>query len=134
MKIIYAYVVGDIIHRGHLFHLKNAKSLGDTLIVGVLSEKAVLEKKPKPIFSLSERMQLIRALKMVDLVVVQDEYSPIKNIKIIKPNILAESESHNNKDIKEVIKIMKSIKGKVIVLPYFPEQSSTKIKEKIRNE
>ena len=51
MKIVYAYVCGDILHEGHLLFLENAKALGDKLIVGVLTDEAVMEKKARPALS-----------------------------------------------------------------------------------
>ena len=74
MILVYAYVVADILHCGHLEALRNARALGDKLIVGVLTDEAVCEKKPKPVVPFKERFDLVRALDMVDAVVAQDEY------------------------------------------------------------
>ena len=131
--IVYAYVVADLLHIGHVHALENAKALGDKLIVGVLTDEAVMEKKPKPVLSFSERMRLIKALKCVDCAVTQKTYSPIDNIKIIKPNIHMESDIHSDEDLEKTKKIADSIGCKVIVTPYYPEQSSTKIKEEVTN-
>ena len=133
-KIVFAYLVGDILHDGHILHLENAKALGDKLIASVLTDEATMSKKPRPTISFSERMRLVKALKCVDCVVAQTEYSPINNIKAIKPDILAESTSHSESDLKETKKVAKKIGCRVVVLPYFPEQSSTNIKNKIKNE
>ena len=130
-KIVYAYVVADLLHMGHVLSLENAKALGDKLIVGVLTDEAVMEKKPKPVLSFSERMRLVKALKCVDCVVAQKIYSPLENVKTIKPDILIESDSHSEEDLEETKKIADSIGCKVIVTPYYPEQSSTKIKENV---
>jgi len=132
MKIVFAYLVGDILHDGHILHLENAKALGDKLIASVLTDKATMSKKPKPTISFSERMRLVKALKCVDCVVAQTEYSPIKNLKAINPDILAESTSHSKSDLKKTMKVAKQIGCRVVVLPYFPEQSSTSIKNKIK--
>ena len=137
MRIVYSYYVLDIIHSGHLLMMKNAKALAGKdgkSIVGILSDKAVMERKPKPTLSLRERMAIAEAIKYVDLVVAQDTYSPLPNVKKIIPDILLESASHTNKAIKEAKKVMKKLGGKVIVLPYYPLQSSTKIKKRIRNK
>ena len=126
MVIVYTYVVGDILHKGHLQYLRNAKALGDKLCVGILTDKAVTEKKPKPAIGFSERFDIINALGCVDLAVAQDTYSPKHNVEIIKPDILIESDSHKEP--------LNNPFGRTIVLPYFPDQSSTKIKEKIRGK
>ncbi len=47
MIVVYAYICGDVLHKGHIEHLKNAKALGDKLIVGVLTDTAIIEKKLK---------------------------------------------------------------------------------------
>jgi len=131
MKIVYAYVCGDILHEGHLLALENAKELGDKLIVGVLTDKAIMEKKPKPTISFDERIRLIKSFKCVDCVVPQDDYSPINNLRAIQPDIHMESTSHiGNPYLKQLRKVFK---GRIIMMPYYPEKSSTKIKESIRN-
>ena len=135
MRIVYSYYVLDIVHRGHLLMMKNSKAIAGEdgkLIVGILSDKAVLEKKPqKPILSLDERIELASSIKYVDLAVAQETYSPLSNIKRIMPDILMESASHEENEIREVREYMESINGRVIVIPYFPSQSSSDIKNLI---
>ena len=131
MILVYAYVCGDILHEGHLLQLENAKAMGDKLIVGVLTDKAVMEKKPKPIIPFAQRLRLVQALGCVDVAIPQDDYSPIPNVKGFGVNILMESESHlGNKYLDD----LKDIDVRVIMTPYYPGQSSTAIKEKIKNE
>jgi len=131
LKIVYAYICGDILHEGHLLALENAKALGDKLIVGVLTDKAVMEKKPKPIIPFHQRLNLVKALKFVDCAIPQESYSPIDNLKAIQPDIHMESTSHiGNPYLKQ---LKKAFKGRVVMMPYYPEQSSTAIKNKIKN-
>ena len=61
----------------------------------------------------------------------QQDYSPYLNVTKISPNILMESESHHSSQIEESTKLMKKLGGKVIVMPYFKEQSSSMIKSKL---
>lgn len=131
---VYAYVCADPFHIGHLIHLQNSKALGDYLIVGVLTDEAVMERKQKPVFSFKERFALMKAINCVDEVVAQDTYSPIPNLMKLKPDIHAESTSHKPEDIKETEKVMKEIGGKVKVMPYYKDQSSTAIKEAIKTK
>ena len=128
MRIGYAYVVGDLIHKGHLIHLKNCSKLCDVLFVGVLTDKACMEKKPKPILDLQERLDIVESLRYVTVAVCQNEYSPLENCKAIKPDILFESTSHKEMPANNFIK---SIGGRVIAMPYYAGQSSTNIKERI---
>ena len=133
--IVYSYYVLDIIHSGHLLMMKNAKTMAGPdgkLIVGILTDKAAMEKKPKPIISFEERMEVASAIRYVDIVVAQDTYSPLPNAMRIKPDILMESTSHTEEAIQEAEAVMKKINGRVVVLPYFPSQSSTAIKNLIK--
>jgi len=126
MKLVYSYYVLDIVHRGHLSMMKNAKSVAGEdgkLIVGILTDEAVMEKKSKPILSFEERMELASALKFVDIVVAQETYSPLPNVMKIRPDVLMESASHDEAEIEKAREYMDSINGKVIVIPYFPSQS-----------
>ena len=135
MKTVYSYYVLDIVHKGHLEMMKNAKAIAGEdgkLIVGILTDEAVMEKKAKPIVSFEERIELARAIKYVDVVVGQETYSPIPNAKKIKPDILMESASHTEEAIEEAREVMKDIGGEVIVIPYFPTQSSSKIKNRVK--
>lgn len=134
MRIVYSYYVLDLVHKGHLKMMENAKAIAGKdgkLIVGILTDEAVMEKKARPIISFDERYDLANALKFVDLVVAQDTYSPLPNVKKIKPDILMESTSHTDEAIQEACEVMESIGGEVIVIPYYPSQSSTNIKNKI---
>jgi len=112
--------------------LKNAKAIAGNdgkLIVGILTDEAVMEKKPKPILSFEERIELARSIKYVDVAVAQETYSPLPNVKKICPDILMESTSHDNEAIEEAKEVMENLNGKVIPLPYFPSQSSKDIKQ-----
>ncbi len=132
--VVYTYVCGDILHRGHLLYLKNAALLGDFLIVGVLTDEAVMEKKKKPVMCFEERIELVGCLKMVDMAVPQSTYSPSLNIKSLKPDILMESDSHDDDLIEEGRKCMEEINGRIVIAAYYPYQSSTDIKDKIKKE
>ena len=134
MILVYAYVAGDILHFGHLRHLLNAKALGDVLVVGVLTDEAVMEKKPRPTIPFAERLALISALECVDLAVPQDTYSPHDNVKNLGADILVESTSHSEKLISYGRSLMESLDGRLIILPYYQGQSSSKIKEEIKHE
>ncbi len=137
MRIVYSYYVLDIVHKGHLLMMKNAKAIaGDDgkLIVGILTDEAVMEKKERPTLPFEERIELAGAIKYVDIAVAQETYSPLPNVMRIKPDILMESASHDEAAIEKAREVMESINGKVIVLPYFPSQSSTDIKDKIKEK
>lgn len=128
-KRVYTYVVGDLLHVGHLRALKQAKALGDYLIVGVITDKGVEAYKRRPIIPLDERMELISALRYVDLVMVQQELDPTENLKRLKPDIL--THSHGQGEYFPGAEYMMSIGKQAIRTKYYPHQSTTKIIAKI---
>ena len=113
MTIGYAYVVGDILHVGHLLHLRNCRKLCDRLIVGVLTDEATMEKKPRPTVPFEQRIQLVAALRYVDAAVAQDTYLPLNNILDINPDILFECAQHEQTKYA-------AFPGRVVVMPYYP--------------
>ena len=134
-RIVYSYYVLDIVHQGHLLQMQNAKATAGKdgiSVVGILTDKAVMEKKPKPVLGFDERMLLAQAIKYNDFVVAQDTYSPLPNVKNIHPDVLMESSSHKENDIKEARRVMDKLGGKVVATPYYPMICSTEIKKKIR--
>jgi len=66
---VYVLIVGDLFHYGHVAFLKNAKTFGEDLIVGVISDADVSKYKRQPIMSLTERVSVIEACKYVDQVI-----------------------------------------------------------------
>jgi len=133
---VYSYYCLDILHIGHIIHLKKSKEVAGengTSIVGILTDEAIMEKKPKPITSFKERFEIATSLKFVDKVVSQKTYSPLDNIKLFKPNILMESNSHSQESIKELTNYIENIGGRVIITSYYERQSSTKIRDLIKS-
>ena len=80
----------DLIHKGHIDLLANAKSKGDKLIVGLNSDRSVkrLKGNNRPILTFDDRLIILDAIKSVDMVVGFDEDTPEKLIKEILPNVL----------------------------------------------
>jgi D-beta-D-heptose 7-phosphate kinase/D-beta-D-heptose 1-phosphate adenosyltransferase len=89
--IVFTNGVFDILHPGHVRYLRDARALGDHLIVGVNSDRSVkaLGKAPdRPINSEHERAEVLGALASVDAVVVFDQETPHEIISALQPDIL----------------------------------------------
>ena len=69
MTRVYADMVGDLFHYGHVRFLERARALGDTLVVGVHSDETVAGYKRAPVMSMAERIQVIAACQFVDEVI-----------------------------------------------------------------
>ena len=89
-SIVFTNGCFDIIHAGHIQYLKEARALGDKLILGLNSDRSVKELKgvSRPINNQKDRKVVLEALRMVDFVVVFDESTPLNLIKKVNPNIL----------------------------------------------
>ena len=83
MRVVIVSGGFDPIHSGHIEHFKEAKKLGDILIVGLNSDEWLTRKKGKPFMPIEERMSVIRELRMVDSAVAfnDDNNSSIDLIK-----------------------------------------------------
>ena len=84
-KIIYVPFAADILHSGHLNILSEAKKYGD-IIVGLLSDKAIIEYKNLPLISYDERFKVISSLKNVKKIVKQDKWDYTDILNQIKPD------------------------------------------------
>ena len=73
MKVVLVTGGFDPLHSGHISYFKEAKKLGDKLVVGLNSDEWLTRKKGKPFMPLKERVEIIRNLKMVDDVLVWDD-------------------------------------------------------------
>ena len=137
MITVYSYYVMDIVHRGHLLMMRNGKAMAGEdgkFIVGILTDEATMEKKPRPILPFDERIAIALAIEYVDIAVPQHTYSPLDNVRDIKPDILLESSSHTKEAIQEARDVVSEWGGRVIVFPYYPGISSTGIKQTIRGD
>lgn len=89
--IVFTNGVFDLLHPGHIRYLRDARALGDRLIVGVNSDRSAraLGKAPdRPINPEAERAEVLSALAAVDAVVVFDEDTPHEIISALQPDVL----------------------------------------------
>ncbi len=118
-KIVLCHGVFDVLHYGHILHFEEAKKLGDVLVVSVTSDKFVNKGPNRPIFNLETRMRMLSSLKDTDLIIGNNNQTPIELIKNLKPNIYCKGKDYinNNKDltgnIKRELKAIKSVGGKM---------------------
>lgn len=128
--VVYAFVVGDLLHVGHLRALQQAKALGNHLIVGVISDEAASAYKRRPIIPFEERVELIANLKGVDEVMRQDKIDPTENLKKLDVDILTHGDDWDANF--PGTEYMGRIGKKAIRTKYYPYQTTSKIIEKIR--
>lgn len=125
----------DLLHRGHVHLLTEAKKRGDILVVGVNSDRSVqaIKGADRPIFPDSERAELIAALEMVDYVTRFDEPDPYEVIRALQPDVLVKGGDWP-KDRIVGADIVEGKGGEVVVIPYLEGHSTTEIIERMRKK
>jgi len=118
------------LHVGHLALLEYCASLGDTVAVGVASDEVAKLYKPNiPVIPLEQRIQMLQALRCVDVVLPYHQLDYIAVCKEVKADIfvIGEEKPHN----QGVENYLKAQGKKIVQVQYHPRNSSTKIKEKV---
>ncbi len=116
--------------------MKDAKALGNKLIVGVFTDEVAESFKRRPIMELAHRLKIIEHMKPVDKVVIQDELKPDKNLLKFKPHILAKGPGAGWEKGKIVPgeETIRKIGGEVIFLSYHDGISTSEIIKKIKEQ
>ena len=126
-KIVFTNGCFDLLHIGHIRYLKEAKKLGDILIVGLNSDASVRRLKPeRPINEESQRAEVLSSLEMVDFVTLFSEDTPYELIKSIRPDVLVKGGDWKKEDI-----VGSDIVAETHSLPYVPGVSTSAIIDKI---
>lgn len=118
----------DLMHSGHIASLKQAKSFGDKLCVGVNLDESIIKLKgdKRPIIPLGQRIEMLKAIECVDFIVVLEEEFPQSIIEAIKPNILVKGEDWRGKNIAGA-----NIVDRIEFIPLVEGLSTTNIINKI---
>ncbi len=132
--IVFTNGVFDVLHPGHVRYLRDARALGDLLIVGVNSDRssrALGKAADRPINPDGERAEVLAALKSVDAVVVFDEDTPHAIITAIQPDVLVKGADWGEHAIvgRDVVEARG---GKVVRIELATGYSTTAIVERIR--
>jgi D-beta-D-heptose 7-phosphate kinase/D-beta-D-heptose 1-phosphate adenosyltransferase len=128
-RIVFTNGCFDIIHVGHVRYLREAKALGDLLVVGLNSDSSVANLKPgRPVNSEALRAEVLAALEMVDYVTLFTEDTPYELIRALKPDVLVKGGDWRKEDI-----VGADLVAEVHSLPFVEGMSTTGIIDKIRS-
>lgn len=131
-KIIFTNGCFDLLHVGHIDSLKQAKKMGDILIVAVNSDESIKRYKgeKRPIIDECSRLEIISSLDVVDYVVIMNDDNPINIINEIKPDVSVKGIDWKEKYIPEK-ELIESYGGKMNFIEFKNDISTTKIIKKI---
>ncbi len=119
-KIVHCHGVFDLIHVGHIKHLKSAKENGDFLLVSLTSDKYVNKGPSRPVFNHSLRSEVMASIEFVDAVFINNYETPINLINAVRPDIYFKGPDYKKTSMDRtgnIIKEINSIKkvgGKVL--------------------
>jgi rfaE bifunctional protein nucleotidyltransferase chain/domain/rfaE bifunctional protein kinase chain/domain len=132
-RVVFTNGCFDVLHRGHVGYLNQAKRLGDVLVVAVNSDESVrrLKGPDRPVNPAADRVAVLAALSCVDHVVVFDEDSPTALIELARPDVYVKGGDYRPDLIPEA-PLVRRLGGEVRVLDYLYDRSTTRLIERIR--
>ncbi len=132
-RIVFTNGIFDLVHRGHVEYLEDARALGDRLVVGLNSDASArrLKGPSRPIVTLEDRAAVVRALACVDLVVPFDDDTPLRLIEAVRPDVLVKGADY---ELTGIVgrELVESRGGLVTTVPLREGLSTSEIARRIR--
>ena len=132
--IVFTNGVFDILHRGHVTYLAQARSLGASLVVAVNGDASVrLLRKgdDRPLNAAADRAALLAALESVSLVTIFDEAVPLAPLETVRPDIYVKGGDYDMKAIPEAAAVARW-GGQCLAIAFEHERSTTSFLARIR--
>ena len=134
-RLVFTNGCFDLLHPGHVSYLRQARSLGDALVVALNSDRSVRNIKGpgRPILNQQERAEVIAALEAVDYVTIFDDETPRELIAAVLPDVLVKG---GDWALDEIVgrEEVEAAGGRVLSLPYIEGSSTTDIIERIKTQ
>lgn len=123
----------DVLHRGHVAYLNQARLLGDVLVVAVNGDASVrrLKGDSRPVNTAADRAAMLAALSCVDHVVVFDEDTPVELLRSLRPDVYVKGGDYTPQMLPEA-PVVESYGGCVRIVDYVSDHSTTSVIERIR--
>jgi rfaE bifunctional protein nucleotidyltransferase chain/domain len=126
--------VFDILHRGHVTYLAQARALGGSLVVAANTDASVKrlgKGDDRPLNSCADRMAVLAALQAVDLVVDFDEDTALEAVLAARPEIYAKGGDYRMDEIPEGLAVL-AYGGEAVAINFEHDRSTTKLLTKVR--
>jgi D-beta-D-heptose 7-phosphate kinase/D-beta-D-heptose 1-phosphate adenosyltransferase len=131
--VVFTNGVFDLLHSGHVRYLRDARRLGDALIVGVNSDRSVraIKGPERPITPAEERAEVLLALECVDAVAIFDEQTPDAIIRRVQPDVLVKGADWGPDNIvgRDTVEARG---GRVVRMELAPGHSTTDLIRKVK--
>ncbi|WP_061248545.1 D-glycero-beta-D-manno-heptose 1-phosphate adenylyltransferase [Leptospira alstonii] len=131
-KIVFTNGCFDLVHKGHITYLSQARELGDFLWVGLNSDSSVkrLKGEQRPVVCEEDRAVLLSNLRFVDAVTIFPQDTPLDLIRLVKPAIHVKGGDYKAEDLPET-PMIREFGGEVKILPFVPGKSTSLLIQKI---
>jgi rfaE bifunctional protein nucleotidyltransferase chain/domain len=132
--VVFTNGVFDILHRGHVTYLAQARALGASLVVGLNSDASArgLAKGPdRPLNAEADRACVLAALEAVSLVVLFDEPTPVELIELVRPDLYVKGGDYDIDTLAET-RLVRSWGGQARAIPFVEGYSTTSLVGRIR--
>jgi len=132
--VVFTNGVFDILHRGHVTYLAQARALGANLVVGLNSDASArgLGKAPgRPLNGEGDRACVLAALESVDLVALFDEATPVELLRLVRPDLYVKGGDYDVESLAETV-LVRSWGGDARALPFVEGYSTTALVARIR--
>jgi len=124
----------DLVHAGHIRSFRDARALGDILIVGINSDASVraIKGETRPLIDQNDRAELLSALEMIDYVTIFDEPTPVAALSRLQPDIHCKGAEYADgaRPMPERDTVL-AYGGQIRFLPFHPGRSTSEIVERI---
>lgn len=133
--VVFTNGVFDILHRGHVSYLAQARALGGSLVLGLNSDHSArqLGKGPdRPLNAEADRACVLAALESVSLVVLFDERTPVELLKRVRPQLYVKGGDYDIETLAETA-VVRSWGGDARSIPFVDGYSTTSLVKRIRS-
>ena len=133
--LVFTNGVFDVLHRGHVMYLEQARALGGSLVVALNTDASArrLGKGPdRPLNNEVDRACVIAALASSSLVTWFDEDTPLELIRLVRPDILVKGGDYDMSKLAETA-VVQAYGGRALALPFVHGYSTTALVTKIRS-
>lgn len=132
--VVFTNGVFDILHRGHVSYLEQAREMGGSLVIGLNSDASTrsLGKGPdRPLNNEADRACVLAALESVSLVTLFDEATPVELLKLVRPQIYVKGGDYDIEKLEETMWV-RSWGGQSHALAFVDGYSTTSLVKRIR--
>jgi D-glycero-beta-D-manno-heptose 1-phosphate adenylyltransferase len=133
--VVFTNGVFDVLHRGHVTYLEQARALGGSLVVALntdASSKRLGKGADRPLNKELDRAMVMAALESVSLVTWFDEDTPLKLISQLKPDVLVKGGDYDMRELPETA-VVEAYGGRALTIPFVDGYSTTALVKKIKN-